>query len=204
MFNPVETFSLGPFTVSFEMLFMIVSIGVGYGGMIIYLKRNQIPEREKILDAFITSVIIGVLTYKLWPFILQPSLLLDPSNFIYYMGGPYAFFAAATFSIAYYLFQALRKKWSHYAYDGFTFTIVLASAVFYLFVKEFGVASPFALGFYVDGIVHHPVNLYRSWLYFLVLLTCLGIVPNSKKYGRTFVLIIGVIISVYLVSPFTV
>ncbi|MBU9712266.1 hypothetical protein [Evansella tamaricis] len=202
MFDPLKSWSVGPFTLSIEMLVLLLAVGVGYAAMNLYLNRMKVKEREEVLDAVMVSIVIGVILYKFWPFIQQPGLLTEPRNLLFYAGGPFAFLVSSFGGIIYFLIQGIRKKWSHHAWDSASVATVSALVVSTLSIKKYGVISPFTMGYQLDDIVYHPVNLYESWLFIFVLLGALILVPAKKKFGRSVFIIIGISVSLYLVSPF--
>ncbi|UTR10765.1 hypothetical protein MM300_00035 [Evansella sp. LMS18] len=204
MTEPFITWSVGPFTISAQMLFIFIAAASGYGAMSLYLKEQRVGNRGEILDTFLTSLIICAVVYKMWPFILDPKLLTSPGNLLYFAGGPYAAYASAGAAVIYFLLQSVRKKWSHHSLDSFMAAITTALIVFSLGVKKYGLPSPFSFGYIYEGVIYHPVNFYYSWLFLLVLLAAVLLVPSSKKYARSITMLTGLVIAYGLAAPFQV
>lgn len=204
MFEPFHTISLGPLTISLQMLFFLLSIALGYIVIYFYLKKLIIEVKDQLLDALLTSVIIGVVVYKLWPFILQPSLLTDFRNIIYYVGGPYAVYTAIASGTIYLIIQSVRKKWSFHCWDSVLIGILSMMLFYSLFIRVYGEPSPFSIGFTIEGVVYHPVNLYEGWLYFLLLFASIILVSKEKSFARTVFILFGIIFVQIIVSPFTI
>ncbi|WP_088033839.1 hypothetical protein [Evansella clarkii] len=204
MTEPFITWSVGPFTISAQMLFIFIAAAAGYGVMSLYLKKLHVENRGEILDTFLTSLIICAVIYKLWPFILDPQLLISPGNLLYFAGGPYAVYVSAGVAVIYFFLQSIREKWSHHSLDSFMAAITTALIVFSLGVKNYGLPSPFSFGYMYEGVMYHAVNFYYSWLFLLVLLAALLLVPSSKKYARSITMLTGLVIAYGLAAPFQV
>ena len=204
MFDPLQSWSVGPLTLSVQLVFLFLAVAAGYAAMYFYLKKQEVNQRAEIQDNFLTAVVIGAVIFKLWPFILNPALLLTPRNLMYYMGGPYAIHAVLTAIIIFLLIQTFRKKWEYHSWDSFFTAVVTALCVYTFFVREYGIHSPFSIGYTLEGTSYHPVNYYQSWLFFLVISTSLLLISSKKKYARSIVLLLGIAITYYLTAPFQV
>lgn len=204
MFESLHTISIGPLTVSMNMMMLIFSIAVGYGTVHMYLKRLDVKERTSFLDSLLTGIIIAVVIYKLWPFILEPGLLLsNPVNFIYFMGGPFAVYGAIGAAFIYLLIQSWRKKWSYPCWDSLFFGAIVSFFVYAVSIKDYGAPSPFAFGYTVDNTVFHPVNFYYSWLYLLLLVSSIVLVKIDVPFARSIFLLVGLVVGRLLILPFT-
>ncbi|MFA9557978.1 hypothetical protein ACERII_11780 [Evansella sp. AB-rgal1] len=203
MFHPFETFSLGPFTISIQLLFLIIGIFLSYVFFVTYLKKADKGNYKEVENHVFVSLIIAIGIYKLWPFILQPSLLTSPSNLLYFMGGPYALQVSVGVSLLYFFIQSLRKKWSYQTFDSLAFGVVISLFVLSFFVREYGQVTPFSLGFKLDGEVYHPINIYKSWSYLILIISCLLLISKEKRFARTIFLFIGILFITYLLAPFS-
>ncbi|MDQ0253604.1 prolipoprotein diacylglyceryltransferase [Evansella vedderi] len=204
MLEPLHTFSFGPLTVTMEMLFFLLGTAFGYAIIHYYLKRLKVNVREEFLDSVLMGIVIGVIFYKFWPFLLEPSLLLDLRNILYFAGGPYASYGAIGIGFLYLIFQGYRKKWPYHCWDSLLFGTVSMLLFYSLCVKAYGAPTPFSFGFTVENTVYHPVNVYMTWLYLLLLGVSIFLVSPKVKYARTAVLLIGMVFIHLLVSPFSI
>ncbi|MCD8510156.1 MAG: hypothetical protein LRY73_09995 [Bacillus sp. (in: Bacteria)] len=204
MFEALHNFSVGPLTVTMDMLMLIVSIAVGYGVIHVYLKQLEVKEREGFLDAVLTALIIAVILFKLWPFVLDPSLLQNPANLIYFMGGPFAVYVAIGVALFFLIFQSWRKKWTYTCWDSLFFGAVASFFVYSILIREYGAPSPYSVGYMVENTVYHPVNFYYGIVYGLLLLVCFYFVKKEIPFARSIFLLVGVVFVQFLLSPFVV
>ncbi|MDG5789057.1 prolipoprotein diacylglyceryl transferase [Evansella sp. AB-P1] len=204
MLDPLRSFSFGPFTLSSQLLSLVIAIILGYGVMYMFMKKAKVHKYNEICDKIIVAMIIAVLIYKFWPFFIEPSLLKTPSNIIYFMGGPFAIHVAIIGGAIFFLIHYFRNKWSYEALDSI-FVGLIATLFFYvLFMQEYGVATPFQIGYEINDTLYHPVNMYKAWLYFIILIGALVLVSQKKRFARSLFIVVGAIVATYLVSPFTV
>ncbi|WP_416150727.1 hypothetical protein ACM26V_07100 [Salipaludibacillus sp. HK11] len=202
MFHPLTTWSLGPLTVSVELLFLVIAGIVGLATVSMYLKRKSVEDHEAMLDKVSLVFIIWVLVFKLWPFVLEPGLLTDMRNVIYFSGGPWSIETATGLAFGLLLYFYIRKKWSFDMWEAMIVGLFVAMIFFNVFVREMGTLSPWPFGYKIGGEFVHPVNLYLVWLYILALLGATVFFKAKTGYGRCIYLIISLGFIYILISPF--
>lgn len=202
MFHPLSTWSLGPLSVSVELLFLILSALVGLAIISLYLKRLSVEDREAMLDKLTSAFISWIVVFKLWPFILQPNLVTDVRNVIYFSGGPWAVEVATGLAFGIILYFYIRRKWSFKIWEAMLVGVFVALIFNHLFVRELGALSPWAFGYNVGGETVHPINIYYAWLYSVVLAGAAVFFDKKTIYGRSVYLVLALGIVYFLISPF--
>lgn len=202
MLNPLTTWSLGPLTVSVELLFLMLSGLVALTIVSFYLKRLSIEDREEMLDKISLSFIIWILVFKLWPFVLEPGLVTNFRNVIYFSGGPWAVEAATGIAVGMLLYFYIRKKWSFKMWEGMLVGVFSALIFYHFFVREVGALSPWSFGFNVGGETVHPINVYYVWLYSIALAGAAIFFNKKTVYGRSVYLVLALGVIYFLLSPF--
>ncbi|UCZ51621.1 hypothetical protein LGQ02_12175 [Bacillus shivajii] len=201
MFEPYQTISLGPLTVSYMMLFLMISVTIGYFFINWYMKHLEIDHKEKVADVLMMSLIIGVLTYKFWPFVIEPKLLTAPQNLLYYSGGPYAILVAIILSIGYFAFQFFKNGWHTQVIDSVIIGSAVSGFTFFFFIREYGRQNPLTFGYSSGEMIHHPVNFYFAWLILLTIIGAMVLISKEKKLGRSMFILIGLVFSYLIISP---
>ncbi|WP_096189029.1 hypothetical protein [Evansella halocellulosilytica] len=202
MFEPFETINLGPISLSYMLLFLIVSIAAGYFSVQMYLKTYSKAEKESVSDALIVAIILSLIVYKSWPFILEPSLITSFQQLLYYSGGPYAILAASTVAVTYFGFQYYRKKWSSKTIDSIVFGSALTLFTYSIFIKEYGAVSSLSFGYTIGDLTYHMVNVYYAWFLMLIIVGAFLFVSSRKRLGRSLFIVIGFLFAYVIVSPF--
>lgn len=202
MFHPLQTWSAGPLTLSFELTFLFISVMAGFYAVSLYLKRLGSDERENVMDPLATALIGAVVVYKFWPFVLEPSLVLQLQNLIYFSGGPWAVPAALVTILIILSAYQLKRHWPLHVWEAFLGGMMTSLIVFNLFVRQYGAPSPLHTGFPVEGTTVHPVNVYEAWLYIMVLTGAIVFFRKNQTGARIVFLLIATAAAYVLVSPF--
>ncbi|WP_280771944.1 hypothetical protein [Salipaludibacillus daqingensis] len=202
MLHPLTTWSLGPLTVSVQLLFLMLSGLVGLTIVSIYFKRLAVEEREAIVDKITLAFISWILVFKLWPFVLEPGMVTDMRNVIYFSGGPWAVEAATALSFGILLYFYIRNKWPFKMWEGMLVGVFAALIFHSLFVREVGALSPWMIGFDVGGETVHPINFYYVWLYSIALAGAAIFFNKNTIYGRSIYLVISLGVIYFLIAPF--
>lgn len=171
MFEAYKTFSLGPLSLSMELLFLLLSVIAAFFVIDFYLKWLGLEEQEKMSDQLTWALIGSIVIFKFWPVITAPGLLREPMNALYFTGGPWAMEAALLFAMIWMLVNAWIRKWSLLLWEGLLGGAMIGAIVYYTGVRQLGAVSPLQYGFQVEDVTVHPVNLYTA---FLLILTILG------------------------------
>ncbi|AOM83090.1 hypothetical protein [Salisediminibacterium beveridgei] len=169
MFEAYRTFSLGPLSLSMELLFLLAGVITAFFVVDYYLKWLEINEREKITDQMTWALFGAIVIFKFWPVITAPALLRDPMNALYFTGGPLAMEMALLFAFGWMLVNAWLRKWPLIMGEALMGGAILGAMVFLFGIRQIGAVSPLPFGFQVDEITVHPVNLYTVFLLILVM-----------------------------------
>ncbi|MCE7794492.1 hypothetical protein K8O68_19100 [Salipaludibacillus sp. CUR1] len=202
MFHPLTTWSIGPLTLSVELLFLLLALMTGFFAVSRYLKWKGTEQQEEIMDKMTIAVIAGVAVFKFWPFVLQPSLLSDLRNIIYFSGGPWAVPAAMAAAFLIIIIYFFRKQWPADIWEALLGGVLISLIFFNIFVRQYGAVSPFNTGFSLEGVTVHPVNFYYAWLYFLSFLGALVFFKKEAVTGKSVYFIISIVAVYLLMMPF--
>ncbi|PYZ93035.1 hypothetical protein CR194_07500 [Salipaludibacillus keqinensis] len=204
MFHPLQTWSLGPLTVSIELLFLMLSALVAVTVVSFYLNKSGVEDHEAVVDKITLALIIWIVIFKLWPFILQPGLVTDLRNLIYFSGGPWAVPTASTVAFALIVYFYKKLKWTFIVWESLLTAVIVSIIFYHVFVQQFGAMTPLPFGFQLDGGTVHPVNFYYVWFYSLTLLGAMFFFKGTIWYARSVYLIIAMGAIYFLIAPFQV
>ncbi len=204
MLNELDGIQLGPIFLSFQILSIIVSGAVAYFTFAYFVRRDFLEESSEILDKFQTSVIIFLVTYKIMPLFLEPSLLLTPGKLLIYSGGPNALLISAVISGGYLLYHFFSKKWSLKIIDYFAVASFAYLIVSHLVLKSYGTASFHKFGWLNNDIIFHPLNVYYVILYSLFLCSLMIIFKKQKDGVLAIFLLLSLFLAEALLGPFSV
>lgn len=202
MFEPYRTFSFGPLSVSMELLFLLAAVIVAFFSIERYMKWLHIDQREQISDQLTWALFGAVVIFKFWPVITAPSLLQNPMNALYFTGGPWALEAALLFALGWIAAFAVIRKWPILLTEAVIGGAAAGAAVYLAGVRHLGAISPLPVGFEVDGVTVHPLNLY---LLFLILLALSGrfiFFDKGAGYKPVYYYTGSAIVIWILISPF--
>lgn len=127
-------------------------------------RRNNVRRNEKwsLDDSFLAASTIGMLVYKFWPVLLQPSLLWNKGvGVFFFAGGPYVQLGV--------FFAFLGRLWWDAHRHGIQLSFLArrlltgflpALSISSLLVKEYGTTSFLPFGYELQGETVHPINLY--------------------------------------------
>lgn len=203
MFDPLNTLQLGPVQLSVTMIAYMIGAASFYGILNYSLKNTDFESnRENILNQVTTTFVIFLVIYKFWPFILEPSLLSDLSNLIYYAGGPGAIVGASIISSAFFIVSWLRQSWGIQLIDRISLAAFSSLIMYSIVLKEVGQSNPFNFGWKIDGVYFHPVNVYQAVLLVVFLFFTLQWTRLNGRGKTTVVLIIAWIFTKTLLVPF--
>lgn len=202
MFEPYRTFSLGPLSLSMELLFLLVSVIVAFFAIERYMKWLQLDHREQISDQLTWALFGAVVIFKFWPVITAPSLLQNPMNALYFTGGPWALEAAMLFAIGWIGVFAFIRKWPIMLIEAILGGVAAGAVVYLAGIRQLGAISPLSFGFEVEEVTVHPLNLY---LLVLVLLAFAGrfiFFGREAGYKPIYYFSASIFVLWILISPF--
>lgn len=202
MFEPYSSLSFGPFQLQLQMLALLVACIVSMLFLSERLKRFYPTEQETILNPFITSFIVAMIIYKIWPFLLEPTLLSSLKHIVFYSGGPYAMYAALSGAAFYFIYQWWKKKWSLAFIDELSLASLVGYLTFIIMIKQYGAISPFSFGWKVNELMTHPVNVYEAIVLASVFFFTITSVERKKTGGRTAVIVVLFLLTKVLLAPF--
>lgn len=203
MLDPLGAIQLGSLTLTNFMITLLLTV---IGTLVVlskWLKREEIEEPEQVMSHVQNGLLIAIIIYKIWPFILSPTLILEPRNFIIYSGGPWAIEAAVLLGAFWVIIQGVLKKWPMKLLNIFSATAFVGFILYSLLLKEIGQPSMFPIGWRVGGDVYHPVNLYKAITYSTFLFFTLHWINRDKVGGIALFLFLSFIITKYLLAPFS-
>lgn len=202
MFEAYRTFTLGPLSLSVELLFLLLSVVVAFFVIDYYLKWLALDEKEKMTDQLTWALFGAIVIFKFWPVITAPGLLSNPMNALYFTGGPLALESALIFAFGWMLLNAWWRKWPLAMWEGLMGGAISGALIFSLGVRQIGSVSPLPFGFQVDEVIVHPVNLYTAFLFILVI-TGRFIYFDRNERMKPLVYYIVLVIAIFtLLSPF--
>ncbi|MDE5412856.1 hypothetical protein [Alkalihalobacterium chitinilyticum] len=203
MFDPLNTLQIGPVQLSVTMIAYMICAATFYGILNYSLKNTDWEiNRENILNQVSTTFVIFLVVYKFWPFILEPSLLSNLSNLIYYAGGPGSIVGASIISSAFFIVSWLKQRWGIHLIDRISIAAFSSLIMYSIVLKEVGQSNPLNFGWKIDGVYFHPVNVYQTVLLVVFLFFTLQWTRLNGKGKTTIVLIIALIFTKTLLVPF--
>ncbi|QOY34579.1 hypothetical protein AWH56_017870 [Anaerobacillus isosaccharinicus] len=202
MLNELDGVQLGPIFLSFSILSLGVSMLFAYIAFAYLVKKNAPSISNRALNTIQTSGLIFLVTYKLMPFMMHPSYLLSPSKLLIYAGGPFAVQLSALVSLIYFSYCFYKEKWSfklvdYLAISGYIFLILDS-----ILIKKYGTVTPLQIGFTIEGVMYHPLNLYHLVLYSLFFVTLFTLLRGQKSGVLAVILFIAYFFIKALISPF--
>lgn len=203
MFDPLNTIQIGPVQLSVTMIAYMIGAASFYGILNYSLKNTGWEnDRENILNQVTTAFVIFLIVYKFWPFFMEPSLLFDLSNLIYYAGGPGAIVGASIISSAFFIVSWLRQRWGIQLIDRISLAAFSSLIMYSIVLKEVGQSNPLNFGWKIDGVYFHPVNVYQAVLLVVFLFFTIQWTRLNGRGKTTIVLIIAWIFTKTLLVPF--
>jgi prolipoprotein diacylglyceryltransferase len=193
----MEAVQIGPFYVNWRLLTLVVSVIVSYLA-VSFIIRRTLWKQSPLMDIVWSSLAIGFFSWKLSPYLLQPSMIWQsPLKGIMMQGGLYATWIGAGVALVYLFLRSyrtglpLRLIADVIAYGGASFLAVRAivGGPRYGAVTEL----PWGISLSDPAYAYHPIHLYELLLALvLILIYILGkIKPNSGRAGERFFLIGG-------------
>ncbi|MBB5174442.1 hypothetical protein [Texcoconibacillus texcoconensis] len=205
MFAPYETFNILSFSLQSQLLLAVVAIVTSYAFFTFYVKRVfVVTDAEAVTDHALWALLIGAATFKFWPFFTNVELWPDWRNFIYYVGGGQALIVALIVGAIYFCLIVWRKKWSVAVMDGVGIAVLFGMFTFSIFVKTYGGPTPLSFGWELDGRLHHPVNLYRSWLLLLAVGVSILWIDKDRYGQRALLAVVAIVLIEILMRPFVI
>ncbi|TCS94832.1 hypothetical protein [Hazenella coriacea] len=167
MFEPTEGLYIGITTVPIS----IVSYIIAFIALSLILSRSE--DGKQFVDKMVSVLLIGILTYKFWFIIEQPSILFkQPLEILMYSGGAYAWEATILLCGAWLSYQIWKEapsnRWRLIQRILFAFIIVRVS--YSLLIKDYGSPSS-GWGWRLDDQTYLPTNLFLLVGYLLLLLS---------------------------------
>lgn len=171
MLEPYTSFEWIPFPLHAAQLGMIGSLLIWY--LVLRFQQSRClsansggpkvnGETWSLSDSYLAAVTIALLVYKVWPVILQPSLLWEQGiGVIFYAGGPYVQLAVVVVFGGWLWWDGRRHgvPWTTLVRPllaGF----LPALTVDALLLKEYGTVSSLPFGYKLHGVTVHPINVY--------------------------------------------
>lgn len=186
MFESTTSLSIGITALPLSIIVSLLTVL----SMYLYMKRQKLGEA--FMDQVFTATLIGLVVYKFWFLLEQPSLLREPMQILTYSGGAYGLEAAFTFGIGWMIYQVWKQKqviYIEWLFIGFIFYQIIHAVL----IRNYG--FPVAgWGFEVDGLRYFPLNLIQLASY-LTLIRSLFIIKSKKSFSisnRITVLLIGI------------
>lgn len=164
MFQSGFFLDLGPLNVPFTILGMVVSVFVWY--ILIRLQESKVEppigDKERLSDSVISLIVAGVVLYKFWPVVSNPSLIWKRGwSVIYFSGGSYFQIGLALLIFGWFLWYLRRRHiaW-HRAGQMLVRGLIPALIVWYVIIREYGVLTNLPFGYDYQGQLYHPSNIY--------------------------------------------
>lgn len=167
MFEPTEGLYVGIATIPISMLSYILAF------VVLSLILSRLENGKEFLDKIVSTLIIGILTYKFWFIIEQPSILFkQPLQMLLYSGGAYAWEATIILCGVWLSFQ-IRKETPANRW-GFIQRLLLAYIIVQMshsiLVKDYGKPTS-GWGWKLDTQTYLPTNLILLLGYLLIILS---------------------------------
>lgn len=170
MFEPTDTLAIGFIIIQFEIIsyfvgLVFVLMCFSYAG-----RKYSLQWMKSFIDTVISSIIIGLLAYKFWPFVEQPQSFLEkPYKLLLYSGGAYSKEAFIIVAILWFLYKGWHSKWFEWlviewGLMGFLLYRIIVSFM----LKEYGTSTTI-WGWTIEGITYFPLNVYEFVSFIIVL-----------------------------------
>lgn len=126
-------FQLGPLSIKYEWLFLLVA-GVATYWIIQYILKNHIDFQKEFIDSLVNAGIIFVVVYKFSIVLFRPSIMFDnPLGIIYFTGGIKGGYLGSIAGVIYFISMFYKKKWTlKPTLTTLVYSIVTFTATFWL------------------------------------------------------------------------
>lgn len=184
MFQSGFLIDIGPLNVPITILGMAVSIFVWY-----FLIRRQeskveppINDKERLSESMLSLIVAGIVLYKFWPVVSNPSLIWTRGwSVVYFSGGSYYQIGLALLILGWFVWYLRRHHISlHKAGQMLVRGLIPALIVWYVIIREYGVVTKLSLGYSYQGQLYHPINFYI--VAFLIGMTAIMLFMQRRPY----------------------
>jgi hypothetical protein len=184
MFSSGAVFQLWSFTIPISFLGMALSLVTWY--VLIRLQDSKFTsskdEKWRLSDSFSSLALTGIVLYKFWPVISDPSLIWTRGlAVIYFSGGSYFRVGLLLLIVGWFGWHLRRHRISlHKSGQILIKGFIPALLLWHLLIREYGIRTDLPLGIEYENQFYHPMNFYI--VVFLVALIAMMLFLKSKTY----------------------
>lgn len=184
MFQSGLLIDIGPVNIPITILGMSVSVFVWY--ILIRFQESMVEppiiNKEKLSDNLLTLIMIGILLFKFWPVLTNPSLVWTRGwSVIYFSGGSYYQIGLGLLIIGWFIWYILRPSLPlHKTGQILVRGCIPALIVWYIVIREYGVLTDLQIGYEYQGQLYHPINFYIA--IYLTLMAVIMFLMKKKPY----------------------
>lgn len=185
MFQSSFLIDIGPVNIPITIVGMAVSVFVWY----FLIKRQEskveslVNDKDGLSDSLISLIIAGVILYKVWPVLENPSLIWTRGwSVIYFNGGSYFPFGLAFFIAGWFVWY-VRRRHSMSLHQSGQMLIrgwIPALVIWSVMIREYGTDTNLSMGFAYQGQLYHPINFYFAA--FLIVLLVIMVLMQKHTY----------------------